>query len=157
MLSWQEMLSVEMRLSKADQQVLRAACYGYHWGCGNLFNQSYAHRQDPIFHVQACFALASSKLERFLNYHGGRFISQTQILQIAEILLNQPRSSFLAGLLDEISTVAWIELLLEPTFLPEEQTQKYLEQLEEKVANFSQQAMQQAAAALLAEEARPEL
>ncbi len=158
MLAWLKLLASEMRLSATDQKILLTAAYGYHWGCGNLFNLDYAHFDQPLAHHEKCFQLAASKLERFLSYHFSKLFPQQGLLKVAKLLEEQPhpdKTDQLATLLQEASVLAWSELYLDrdSAVLGKKET-KILEKfdksyfLDQKIT-FSNQASKQAFSSLI--------
>jgi len=114
MLNWLKLLMSEMCLSAPEQKVLLSAAYGYHWGCGTLFNLDHSHIDSPFQHLPKCFQLAASKIERFLNYHFSKLFTQEELLKVAQLLEDQThldkRNDELSYLLWESSVIAWFEL-----------------------------------------------
>jgi hypothetical protein len=115
-LNWLRLLMSELHLPKNDQKILLSSVYGYHWGCGNLFNLSHSHPSKPLEHKPGCFSLAAVKFERFLNYHFSKQYSQSELLEITQLLENQAektRWDEKESLLDEAVWIAWYELYLD--------------------------------------------
>lgn len=158
MLAWLRLLASEMQLPAVDQKILLTAAYGYHWGCGNLFDLDHAHQEQPLKHNTKCFQLAASKLERFLSYHFSKLFSQQELLKVAGILEDQSHSDKtdqLTSLLRETSVLAWFELYLDKdlSVLGKRET-KILEKFNksyflDQKQYFSNQASKQALASLI--------
>ncbi len=108
-------LAAELNLSQSDAKILIAAAYGLHWGCVNLFNTTNVHFDNPFKHRTDCLRLASSKLERFLNYHASKEFSQKEILEIVKVIEAQALKSFtegtLSSILFEATLVSWAEMI----------------------------------------------
>lgn len=107
--------SVELNLSNLDTKVLLASAYGLHWGCVNLFACSESHPKNPFQHRAGCLRLASSKLERFLQYHSSRDFSQKEIFQVVKIIEDQNLESFdedaLSLMLFEVTAISWAKMI----------------------------------------------
>lgn len=112
--------SAEFILSNSDTKVLLTSAYGLHWGCTNLFKGSDLHLENPFRHHAGCLRLASSKIERFLNYHFSKNFSQREILNVVKIIEEQSLKDFDRGNLSSImfkaTVISWEEIIVNQEF-----------------------------------------
>lgn len=94
MLKQAEIIINEKKLSKNVAQQLMLAVYAYHWGCCNLHDQPGHSHSEPLEHLDVCFKLSATKLERSCIYYFPDFLTQEKLLEMVNAIETQTNKFF---------------------------------------------------------------